>query len=317
MPRATGSKISISPLAESVRTDLRYQWASRHFLYAFASLTVFASVFAVGAYSSARSAIDSLRREFAYLHTEGGYTFERAIGTGSDPTDAPLKDTWEHASQAVANLQPLQGTTNLLQVMCFVIAPLLFFTYGAIAATRDAQFRTLKFRVVREGPRRLFASQISTLAVAVTALTTAAFAVSLLISTGLYLAVKGRFDTTNLDVPEDLAITGPLPSFAMMIGTGLFFGFLGMAAALLLRRPLYVVPVFLVGFFLVPVLGRFDPRNLLMAIAYPHVEFVGGFVPSAPHPVPELVAALLLTVGAAVVLTLTYVVHSRRSHYAT
>lgn len=317
MPRATGSRTSISLLAHTVRADLRYQWASRHFLYAFACFTVVASVFAIGAYSSARDAVNSLQREWLFLHEEGGYSFERAIGQGGDPSDAPLKDTWEFASQAVANLLPFQSTTNLLQVMCFVIAPLVFFTYGAIAVTRDEQYKMLKFRAVREGPRRLFASQVVTLTLAVTVLTTAAYVVSLLISTVLHLATSGRVDTTNLDVPADLAATGPLPSFAMMIGTGLVFAFLGMSAALVFRRPLYVLPVFLVAFFLVPVLGRFDPRNLLMAIAYPHLEFVGGFLPSTPHPVPEIVAALLLAAGTTVVLALTYVVYSRRSHYTT
>ncbi|MFJ2022107.1 hypothetical protein [Streptomyces nodosus] len=286
-------------------------------LYVVACFAGVSAVFAFGAYSSARSAIDSLRQEWEFLHREGGYSFERAIGRGTDPSDSPLKETWESASQAVANLHPFQSTTNLLQVLCFVIAPLVFFTYGAIAATRDAHYKTLKFRAVREGRQRLFVSQAVSLVLVVAALTAAAFCIALLISVILHLAVSGRVDTRGLEVPKDMMVTGPLPTMAMMFGTGVIFAFLGMSMALIIGRPLYVVPVFLAGFFLVPVLGRFDPRNLLMAVAYPHLDFVGGFIPSAPRPVPEFAAVLLLVIGAAVLLVLTYVVRSRRSHYVT
>ncbi|GFH35724.1 hypothetical protein [Streptomyces pacificus] len=309
----TVSKTRTWPITRTVRADLRYQWASRYFLYTLVCFMAVASAFAVGAYATAHSAVNSLRQEWAFLHQDGGYTFERAIGRGSDPTDDPLKETWESAGQAVANLHPFQGTVNLLQVLCFVIGPLVFFTYGAIAPTRDTHYKTLKFRAVREGPRRLFLSQAVTLTAAVTALTAAAFVATLLTSTALHLAVNGRVDTRLLEVPGDLSPADTLPTLAMTLTTGVVFALLGMSAALIVRRPLYVLPVFLVGFFLVPILGRFDPRNLLMAIAYPHLEFVGGFIPPAPAPVSELAAAALLTVGTAVVLAITYAVHSRRS----
>ncbi|WP_200263017.1 hypothetical protein [Streptomyces sp. HSG2] len=313
----TGSKTRTWPIARTVRVDLRYQWASRYFLYTLVCFMAVASAFAVGAYATALSAVNSLRQEWAFLRQEGGYTFERAVGLGSDPTDDPLKETWESAGQAVANLHPLQGTVNLLQVLCFVIGPLVFFTYGAIAPTRDAHYKTLKFRAVREGPRRLFLSQVVALTAAVTALTAAAFVATLLTSTALHLAVSGRVDTRLLEVPGDLSPADTLPTLAMTLATGGVFALLGMSAALIVRRPLYVLPVFLVGFFLVPILGRFDPRNLLMAIAYPHLEFVGGFIPPAPARVSELVAAALLAVGTAGVLAVTYAVHSRRSLYTT
>lgn len=259
----------------------------------------------------------ALVREWEFLRDEGGYTFARAIGRGADPTDAPLKESWEYAAQTVANLQPVQGATNLVQVICFVIAPLVFFTYGAIAVTRDTQYKMLKFRAVREGPRRLFVSQAIALMLAVVALAAAALVVSVLISAILHFSTSGRIATDGLEVPRDLGVTGPLPSLMVMIGSGLVFAYLGMATAFVVRRPLYVVPTYVVAFFLVPVLGRFDPRNLLMAIAYPHLEFVGGFDPSPPEPFSGGLAALLLAVGVVVILLLAYLSRSRRSQYTT
>ncbi|WP_424216521.1 hypothetical protein ACN20G_30785 (plasmid) [Streptomyces sp. BI20] len=308
----TDSKTPTSPLVRSLRTDLRYQWASLHLLHSLAALTAVAAVFAVGAWLSARSAVTALAEEFAYLRREGGYTFDRAIG-GGDPADAPLRATWEFASATVANLHPVQGAVSLLQVLTFVVGPLVFFTYGVIAATRDRRHGTLRLRTVREGPRRLFASMAGALAVTVTAVGVAACAVTLVISTALSLAADGGIDTSALAVPEDLSVTAPLPVLAALIGSGLFFALLGMSVALVVGRPLIVIPAFLAAFFLVPVLGPFDPRNLLMVLAHPHMEFVGGFAPSPPLAVSPPLAAALLALGTAAAAALAHTVHSRRS----
>ncbi|MFD5200219.1 hypothetical protein ACFWM7_08670 [Streptomyces sp. NPDC058375] len=85
----------------------------------------------------------------------------------------------------------------------------------------------------------------------------------------------------------------------------------------LLRRPLYVLPVFVAGFSLVPVLSRFAPRDLLMAPDYPRMEFIGGFVPPAPRPVGAFLAAFLLLLDVAGMPAVTYAVESRRSAYTT
>ncbi|MFE2289758.1 hypothetical protein [Streptomyces sp. NPDC059452] len=317
MATETTSKRRTYAIAGTIRSDLRYQWVSRYYLYAVTCFAAVMSAFAFGAYATARGAVESLQREWAFLHEEGGYTFQRAIGNGTDPTDAPLKDTWEAAGQAVAGLHPLQGAVNLLQVLCFVIGPLVFFTYGAIAATRDAHYKTIKFRAVREGPRHIFVSQAITLVTAVAALTAAAFLVALATTTAVHLTVSGRIDTRLLHIPQDLSPADTLPTLAMTVATGVFFALLGMCTALLFQRPLYILPAFVAGFFLIPILSRFDPRNLLMAIAYPHLEFIGGFVPPAPRPVGEFLAALLLLVGVAGLLAVTYAVNSRRSTYTT
>ncbi|MHC5902742.1 hypothetical protein ACVNF4_02315 [Streptomyces sp. S6] len=317
-PPETAWRTPTSPVVRTlrtVRTDLRYQWASRYLLYTLVCFAAVASVFAFGAYSTARGAVDSLWREWAYLRGEGGYTFDRAIGRGGDPTDDPLRDTWEHAGQALAGLQPFQGAVNLLQVLCFVVAPLVFFAYGAIAATRDTHHKTLKFRAVREGPGRLFASQALTLTAVTTALTAAAFAVTLLTSTALYLTAYDRVDARRMEIPADLSPWSALPTLGMLLLTSLLFAFLGMSTALLAGRPLPVLPPFFAAFLLLPVLGPYDPRNLLMAIAHPHLDFVGSFQPPTPHPVPEPLAALLLTTATAALLTAAHVVRARRSLY--
>ncbi|MFJ6511684.1 hypothetical protein ACIQMO_03180 [Streptomyces sp. NPDC091406] len=317
MTTETASKRSICAIGRTLRGDLRYQWVSRHFLYAAASFAAVMSAFSLGAYASARAAVDSLYQEWQFLHEDGGYTFQRAIGNGPDATDAPLKETWEAAGQAVAGLHPVQGAVNLLQVLCFVIGPIVFFTYGAVAATRDAHYKTLKFRVVREGRRPLFLSRAASLVTAVSVLTVTALLFALATTTAVHLTVSDRVDTRLLRVPQDMSFTDALPTLAMTVTTGVFFALLGMCAAVLFRRPLYVLPVFVAGFFLVPILSRFDPRNLLMALAYPHMEFIGGFVPPAPRPVGEFLAAFLLLLGVAGMLAVTYAVESRRSAYTT
>lgn len=317
MMTETASKRSICAIGRTLRSDLRYQWVSRHFLYAATCFAAVMSAFALGAYASARAAVDSLHQEWQFLHEDGGYTFQRAIGKSPDATDAPLKETWEAAGQAVAGLHPVQGAVNLLQVLCFVIGPIVFFTYGAIAATRDAHYKTLKFRVVREGYRPLFVARAASLVTAVTALTVTALLFALAITTAVHLAVSGRIDTRLLRVPQDMSFPDALPTLTMTVTTGVFFALLGMCTAVLFQRPLYILPLFVAGFFLVPILSRFDPRNLLMVLAYPHMEFIGGFVPPAPRPVHVLLAAFLLLAGVAGMLAVTYAVESRRSAYTT
>ncbi|WP_157869147.1 hypothetical protein [Streptomyces atriruber] len=312
---ATASKARTSRTAHAIRTDLRYQWASRYGLYALAVCVLVAAAFAVGAYGTARSAISSLHQEWTFLQEDGGYTFIRAVGQGDDPTDAPLEDTWRQAGSAVANLHIVQGTVSLLQVLCFVLAPVLFFTHGAVTATRDAHFKTLKFRAVRDGHRTLFASQIATLITVVTALTAAALAACLLISSSLSWAASGRLDDPLVSVPGELPLTDLVPPLLVFLLTGTFFALLGMGAGMIARRPLHVIPFFVSLFFVLPIMGRFDPRNLLMALAYPHMTFTGGFSPTAPTPLPGAVAALALMAVTAAVLAGAYALTARRSLY--
>ncbi|KKZ72576.1 hypothetical protein [Streptomyces showdoensis] len=297
-----------------IRTDLRYQWASGYSLYALACCALASAAFAVGAYGTARGALTSLHEEWAFLHEEGGYAFTQAIGL-DDPTDAPLQDTWHQAGTAMANLHIVQSTVSLLQVLCFVIAPVMFFTYGAVAATRDTYFKTLKFRAVRAGHQTLFVSQIATLVTMVAALTVAAMTLAVLISTGLSWATSGRLDDPLVSVPSDLPVTDLIAPMLALLSTGVFFALLGMGAGLALRRPLYVIPLFSALFFVLPVAGRFDPRNLLMTLAYPHMAFTGGFTPTIPTPVPQVPAALALMTEVLALLAIAYISTTRRSRY--
>ncbi|WP_371524833.1 hypothetical protein OG302_00875 [Streptomyces sp. NBC_01283] len=300
---------------QTVLGDIRYQWMSRYFFYSVGCFALTAAIFAVGAYGTARCAVSALQREWQFLHTEGGYTFERATGQGADPSDAPLKETWDQAGHALANLHPIQGAVNLLEVLCFVVAPLLFFAYGAIAATRDAHHQTLKFRAVREGFPRLFAAQAGALFPVVILLSIAVLVVALLTSSTLSLTVVGNIDATLTQSPRDIPFLDVLPILGTFMLTGISFSILGMGAAHIFQRPLYVIPAFCVSFLLVPVLGRFDPRNLLMAISYPHLRFVGGLEPVPPVFIPELVALWVLICGGVAVLASAYTISSRRSRY--
>jgi hypothetical protein len=75
------------------------------------------------------------------------------------------------------------------------------------------------------------------------------------------------------------------------------------------------VPIFVAALFVVPILGAFDPRNLILAIATEYLAFRGAFSPTQVIAIAPGAAFAVLAIICATLIAIATLVSTRRTSY--
>ncbi|MGO4227423.1 hypothetical protein AB4Y72_00985 [Arthrobacter sp. YAF34] len=216
--------------------------------------------------------------------------------------DNPLRFDYEQAYNAHRALDGWHSVGTGLEMITFIVLPLLFFLYGSAVAVGDVRQRILKERVVIQGARPYVVAKV--VVVSVVALATA------VLSAGVSLAatpiLKAVFQPERtFDFPfiiEESGNGNPVVQILFSAATALFFGLLGLFLGLVIRTTL--IPGLMAGALLmvVPFAGPYDPRNILTAAGQTVFNFWGGFTPRTLSPVPLDAGLALMVLGLGIVV---------------
>lgn len=229
--------------------------------------------------------------------------------------DNPLRYDYETAYFANRALEGSNSIGTGLEMITFLVIPLLFFVYGCGAATGDVRRRILKDRIVAQGAGPYIAAKVSSVAL----VSVGAILLVATLSFGAAPILKAVFlQDVSRDFPyavDDVGIGNPTVQIAFSAGVSLFFGLLGLFVGLVARSML--IPSLTAGglLMLAPFAGPYDPRNILTAAGQGVFNYWGGFSPRPPFPLATEFGVMLLAGVLVVVALVSTAVWSRMSKF--
>ncbi|MEI2276680.1 hypothetical protein OHC50_04275 [Paenarthrobacter ilicis] len=298
----------IKKLLRAFRSEMKYQLWGGALLLPFGGLTL-ALVFAF------TGSITNVGASLARLETTvdqaaaNGFTLTQAmdqpssvvIEGGQRLLDNPLRFDYESAFMANQALQGSNAIGTGLEMITFLVLPLLFFVYGCGVATGDARRRILKDRVVVHGSGAYITAKVFAVVV-VSVLSVVWLALlSLTVAPAISELFLGDLHSNFPYAVEPAQSGAPVLQVAFSTGVGIFFGLTGFFVGLAVRSTL--LPSLAAGGLLMvaPFAGSYDPRNILTAAGQNVFTYWGGFSPRPPYPV-AVEPGLLLLMGCLMVL---------------
>ncbi|WP_369746202.1 hypothetical protein [Paenarthrobacter sp. AMU7] len=229
--------------------------------------------------------------------------------------DNPLRFDYEAAYFADRALEGPYAIGTGLEMITFLVIPLLFFIYGCGTAVGDVRRRILKDRIVAQGAAAYVAGKVAVIAL----VSVAAVVLAALLSWGAAPILRALFVQANshefIYPVNDVGAGNPIAQVAFASAVAASFGLLGLFIGLVVRSML--IPCLAAGglLLLLPFAGPYDPRNILTAAAEGIFNYWGGFNPRTPFPVWTELGVLLSGVALVLVALVSTAVWSRMSKF--
>ncbi len=306
----------------SVRTELRFQLWSRALVLPIGGLAASLVFVFAGSISNVSATLSRLKITEAHASENGlflGEAMEQpnnvVIQGAQRMVDNPLRFDYEAAYFAYRAFEGPHAIGTGLEMITFLVTPLLFFIYGCGTAVGDVRRRILKDRIIAQGAAPYVAGKFAT----ITLVSMAAVILTAMLSLGAAPILRALFlqsDRHDFIYPVDDAGAGnPIVQIAFAAAVAVAFGLLGLFIGLVARSML--IPCLAAGalLLLVPFAGPYDPRNILTAAAEGVFNYWGGFNPRPPFPVRTDLGVLLSVASLAVMAALSTAVWSRMSKF--
>lgn len=221
---------------------------------------------------------------------------------GTAVTDNPLRYDYERAAVALGTLSAVGGASSAIALSAVLFFPPLSMLLGVGLATHDVRSRSIRVRWPQSGLGAFLAAKVATLLLllAMTCLAMlAAAAAAGAIAPLLVPEVAHAADITPASTVVDAKL---LLAAVYAPAIGVLFGLVAFAISSWTRERAFTMTAMVLVYFLVPILGPLDPRNLILIVGNDILAFSGSFHPVAlAGPGPLLSATLLgLLVVAAV-----------------
>ncbi|WP_458107193.1 hypothetical protein M1D51_16010 [Arthrobacter sp. R3-55] len=306
----------------SLRTELRYQLWSKAAVLPIGGLAA-SLVFAfVGSISNVTATSSRLQTSEAHAAENGlslGAAMEQPnnvlIQGAQRIVDNPLRFDYEAAYFADRAMEGTHAIGTGLEMITFLVVPLLFFIYGCVTAVGDVRRRILKDRIVAQGAAAYVAGKLAT----ITLVSVAAVVLSAMLSLGAAPVLRALFLQASsqqfIYSVNDAGAGNPIIQIAFASAVAVGFGLLGLFVGIVVRSML--IPCLAAGalLLLLPFAGPYDPRNILTAAAEGVFNYWGGFNPRAPFPGWTELGVLLSVAAVVLVALVSTAVWSRMSKF--
>ncbi|MBE0476617.1 MAG: hypothetical protein IBX62_05925 [Coriobacteriia bacterium] len=301
------------------RDEVAYVFYSKA-VYALTGLVIL--LVGVGAYSNvtrARAAsleYSSIRNELtaegidvdAALEEDLNVTETEENGTTVVEVDNPIRYAYEELTRSVRALAPGNVASNGLASVAFLGGPLLFGAWGVFLATQDFVNKTVKVKAVRNDWKVVALTKLSVGALAVIGSVGLVLLLTLLVGRPVHAygvsLPPGSVSLAAVDTAALPGVSALAAQSGVAVVLGVLFMTVGYALGTVVRSP--YVPLTLVVAYnvFIPVVGKYDPKNLASVIGHDVFAFSGVFQLVAPRPIPVplaygLIAAVALAAVAA------------------
>lgn len=222
---------------------------------------------------------------------------------GGVSIDNPLRYDFEGAWRAVGMLNPMGYTVNALQLVGFIFIPLVAVAVGAVLATKDYRYRTIRVRAVRSSLGSIYGAYL--MGALIVSVTTALGAVLAAVVTGYITkpTTLSELDQTFFGgVEPTISIADSLSWVGFVLVSASLYSLLGCAIGSVLRRTVVPIIAFTAIHLAVPIMGSWDPRSLVLAVGTSAAPFEGTLFLRAVSGAPPLGVSLGILAGIACVL---------------
>jgi hypothetical protein len=321
---AAASDIARSRVTIEARMELRLAWRT----WLLPAVLVLCALLAIANVANAAAAV---RADYAQLeHTRAEYAAnhmdfladlhkpENVSGKGDNESIGNLaRFDYDTLATAIVALSPGSSITESLKYLGFLIYPALFFLIGLWMSTGQRRYRFEKVALVRAGTARTVAArQLALLGIA-----------AIVIASTLLVDVVSRaitqsvlFQQLPLDIfrPRSAApAQNPLLQWVVILLLTVFFGAGGIAVGSVFGVFALPAIVFVIGNYVIPILGAHDPRNWFEVLGHSVFSYSASFELALPIPLPESTAYTAAGISAAILVGVGYLGMRLRNPRAT
>ncbi|MDQ0647251.1 hypothetical protein QFZ53_001447 [Microbacterium natoriense] len=220
---------------------------------------------------------------------ENGEDIAKALSTPAEVTGAatqqnisnPLRYDLDRATEALTQTTGLGAIASTLSLSTFIFFPLIGFALGIFTATHDTKSGSIAFRWPQSGIRGVAGTKPVALFAIIAALVVLSAAGSGIASLITGPLAEEEASTLGAFIPPgpSVARTLTIGMLAVLIGTvSAWFGlFVGVAT----RNRAFTLVAFALAYYLLPMLGPWDLRNMIPLAGTDIFYFVGQFTPFA------------------------------------
>lgn len=310
-----------------LQKELAYQYHAKVFFILVIPLLIVSSGIIYVQYKNAESSYQQfLKTESEYR--ELGIDVKKALDSPVNVTEGTLKSEdgdgeivenilrydYEQLILSLHLIQPKQSVVAAMEWMGFIALPLAFTLYAIYISTYDNRFRTVKVKAARyDWKMVLLAKQCS---VYIVMLVTTAAVLCLAYLAGLFFyALAARtipVDQFTVSVPSK---SNMLSQWFVVLAVSFIFATIGFYLGILFRSFITPALLYIIYTLLVPVLGKFDLKNLLANLGHAVFDFNGSFKLFTPETVEFIPIMLILLVFSGVFSVVAYYAAHRQSKY--
>ncbi|MBC6308627.1 ABC transporter permease [Listeria sp. FSL L7-1582] len=250
---------------DSVRMQLFYQWKAKYVMTLLLFLVVLCGFSSYAQYSSLHQK-EVRFNDTMQMYEKDGITLKQALSEdleitkdgNSEEISNVLKYDYYRVIAAKVALNPLNAPNQIFTSIAILFLPIVFGIYSCHVAFFDFKHRTMKSQLLLKGYRSLFFSKLLSIAVVAVVSVLA----TILISIGIQYAfnlVMGIQPNISVNYLSELPMQFVYQSVVLIL-FGSFFFLLTVAV----RSTLVSIIALFVYMLLVPNLGGFDVKNLML-----------------------------------------------------
>lgn len=292
---------SMTRTIRQLRAELTYLHYSRYLLVVLGVVVLGVVVATTGSVSNAYSSHHFFLQQVE-LFEANGITLADALDApvavvteGSRETiDNPLKYDYLQVGESISAVRGTALIGTALDLVTFVVAPLLFLMMGAHIANYDRTSHTAALRASRDRWTTVTAGKALSLGVValLAAVTTALVALAASLATAPAVRDLTGSIAYELMAPDPVAPVAL--KLAMTTAVSVFFGVIGYAIGWLTRSSSWSMVLAAAVLFLVPFVSPWDPRNLIATLGQHVYDFWGQFELHPPLPVDPVLAGVAI-----------------------
>lgn len=229
--------------------------------------------------------------------------------------DNPLKYDYMELSNNVHNLNPKYVISNTLEYMIFVFCTFTFAIYGAYIAAYDYKYKMYKTKTNRKELAYTIISKLLSMLLAI-------FLVVMLTSFMAYILSFFFNEKLKDSVPlddfffEDFGYkSNMLIQIFFSIIVTFIYGMWGFLIGFLCKNISIPTIVFAMYGFVVPILGKYDLRNIISNLSHEIFDFKGRFQMFEPIKVNNFLCIMYLVLYTLIPIFISVFIGKRRSLY--
>ncbi|WP_163654644.1 ABC transporter permease [Listeria sp. PSOL-1] len=250
---------------DNVKMQLFYQWKANYFIILFLFVLVLCGFSSYAQYSALHQKEADFDRTME-VYKKDGITLKQALSEelevkkngNSEEISNILKYDYYRVIAAKVALNPLNAPNQIFTSIAILLLPLIFGIYSCQLANYDFKYKTAKSQLLLNGYKNFFFSKLlSILLVAI-----ATVFITIILSIGIqyvFNAIMGVQPNTSVNYLGELPLQ-VVYQILVLILFGVFFFIL----TTVIRSTLVSIVVLFVYMLLLPNLGGYDLKNLML-----------------------------------------------------
>ncbi|MDI6604471.1 MAG: hypothetical protein QME35_04955 [Thermoanaerobacteraceae bacterium] len=313
----------IKNILNSTKKELKYQFYSNVFFIMLLTMFLFS---VLNLYNQMTNVKNNYN---LFLHTQ---TEEKKIGNNiekelNSPVDIkkengleiinnPLKFDYDNVALSIYDLKkPDRIITNTLKYLSFFFYSFFFTIYGIYISTYDIKFKTIKVKAVQRNWNQILFSKQLSIFVSSFIIILIVLLLSNIVGSLFYYILSHQIPVNDFKLSVLPSDTNVVLQFILSISISFIFSTIGFYLGLIFRGFMYPAVIFIVYDFILPVIGKYDLRNLISVLGHKVFDFYGNFILFKPIEVPTNIVIIILTSFVILSTIFIYIITEKQSKY--